>query len=115
VLAASDVLLAMIGKDWIGRRTFARARIHDPDDLVRIEVETALSRGVPLIPVLADGGAMPAARLLPESLQALRGYNAAPVETGRDFNVHMARLIAAIDSVLSRRGQVGAGERPPPP
>jgi hypothetical protein len=52
-----DVQLVMIGPQWltVSHREGARQgqrRLDDPDDLVRIEVESALARGIPVIPVL---------------------------------------------------------------
>jgi hypothetical protein len=102
-LAKSDIFLAMIGRRWTGPQRGAPARIMEADDLVRIEVETALGHGLPIIPVLLDDARMPAASALPDSLHELRSYNAAPVETGRDFNAQIARLIKAIDDLLARR------------
>jgi hypothetical protein len=49
-VAGCDVLLAVIGPNWLetpdegGRR-----RLDDPDDYVRVEVETALGRGIPVV------------------------------------------------------------------
>jgi hypothetical protein len=56
----------MIGPQWLtvcereGARQGQR-RLDDPDDFVRIEVESALARGIPVIPVLVDGAKMPGA------------------------------------------------------
>jgi hypothetical protein len=48
-----DVALAVIGPRWSGK-TKASRRIDDPKDFVRIEIESALQRGIPVIPVLID-------------------------------------------------------------
>src|ERR1700747_1122745 len=57
-VAACQVLVAVIGPAWLtaadGR---GRRRLDDPDDFVRLEIETALVRGVRVIPVLAQGAA----------------------------------------------------------
>ncbi len=47
-----DGLVAVIGSDWlqISDATGAR-RLDDPADLVRLEIATALERGVPVIPI----------------------------------------------------------------
>src|SRR5579871_6800881 len=47
-----DILLAVIGRRWLGPLRGGMRRIHDPRDFVRIEVESALDRGVHVIPVL---------------------------------------------------------------
>jgi hypothetical protein len=68
-------------------------------NVVRIEVETALTRDIPIIPVLLDGATMPSWRDLPKSLRAFADRNAAEVDGGRDFHRHMDRLIRAIDRI----------------
>src|SRR4051812_33687877 len=74
-LSECDVLLVIIGPRWFGEGK--HQRIHDEGDFVRIEVETALQRGVLVVPVLVDGAAMPQAGQLPETLQDLAFRNAA--------------------------------------
>ena len=67
-VAACQVLLAVIGPDWLmavderGRR-----RLDNPDDLVRLEIEAALARHVRVIPILVEGAVMPGQEDLPES------------------------------------------------
>ena len=55
-----DALLAVIGKHWVfGSNSDKKRRLDDPTDFVRVEIEAALTRDVPVIPVLVDGAAMP--------------------------------------------------------
>jgi hypothetical protein len=68
VLETSDILVAVVGPHWIGG-SGDRGRIQDAADPVRVEVETALARGMPVIPVLVDGARMPSPSDLPETLQ----------------------------------------------
>ena len=68
-LLAGDMLLAIVGHRWLGQREGARARMHDDNDPVRVEIETALQNGVTLIPVLVDGAPMPAPDELPSALE----------------------------------------------
>src|SRR6516225_9233926 len=68
ILARTDITLVVVGKRWFGARRGGR-RIDDPADPVRVEVETALRNGIPVVPVLVEGGAMPNANQLPESLK----------------------------------------------
>ena len=99
-LAGIDVLLVIIGPHWIGDPETSPARISDDEDLVRIEVETALKRGVLVIPVLIAGATMPSASQLPLALKPLAARNAAVVDGGRDFHPHMERLVQAIDQIF---------------
>ena len=49
-VAQCDVLLAIIGKNWINARDSSNVRrLDDPDDFVRVEIESALERGVRLV------------------------------------------------------------------
>jgi TIR domain len=63
-IGSSDVLLALIGPDWLtATDQDGRRRLDDPDDIVRLEVEAALECGVRVIPVLAEGATMPRGRV----------------------------------------------------
>src|SRR5262249_58258522 len=67
-VAACQVLLAIIGPNWL-TATDERGgrRLDNPDDLVRLEIEAALARGVRGIPILGEGAVMPGRAGLPES------------------------------------------------
>ncbi|HEY2476088.1 MAG TPA: toll/interleukin-1 receptor domain-containing protein [Candidatus Cybelea sp.] len=102
----TDTVLAVIGPHWRGDTTAGRPRLWDKGDPVRVELETALRRGIPIIPVLVMGAAMPASSELPPSLKELSFRNAIEVDAGRDFHPHVDRLIRSIEaSVL----QIKAG------
>jgi len=100
-LNEADVLLLIMGPTWSGPIESGSARIHDPADPVRVEAEAALRHGIPTIPVLVGGAAMPSPTELPETLEPLRYRNAAIVEAGLDFNAHIDRLIRAIEQIKS--------------
>ena len=106
-LLENKIFIAVIGPKWLGGQG-KEARINEENDPVRIEVETALQQGTPVVPVLVSGATMPKATELPPSLQNLCYLNAAEVDGGRDFHQHMGRLIYAIDQILK------ASEAPPP-
>jgi tetratricopeptide (TPR) repeat protein len=98
VLSKTGVLLAVIGPGWLGDKQ--RRRIDSPDDLVRIEIQTALQIGVPIIPVVVDYASMPRREDLPEGIEELAFRNAAEVSPGGDFHVHMDRLAQGIKAIL---------------
>jgi PQQ-dependent catabolism-associated CXXCW motif protein len=106
-LQENQILLAVIGPNWTGPVPGAPARIFDPADPVRIEVETALQRRIPTIPVLVGGATMPSPSELPESLKELPFYNAAEVSSGVDFHTHIDRLIRAMEQIIKERGSSG--------
>lgn len=72
-VAQCDVLLALIGPGWLEARIAPGAprRLDAASDFVRIEIASALKRGIPVVPVLLDGAPMPLESNLPEDLQAL--------------------------------------------
>ena len=72
-LLKTHILLAIVGPQWLGMATDGSAdRIQEESDPVRVEVETALRRRVPLIPVLIGSTKMPSSDLLPPSLKTSR-------------------------------------------
>jgi formylglycine-generating enzyme required for sulfatase activity len=105
-----DVLLAVIGRNWFGRTAEGVRRLDDPKDFVRIEIEAALVRGIPVIPVLIDKVPMPAESELPSSVASLAYRNAIMVDHGRDFHGHVDRLIRGIEWLVQR----GATPTPKP-
>jgi hypothetical protein len=104
ILADCGALLVVIGKGWRSQRKGQPARIMDPDDWVRIEVETALERGIPVVPLLIDGASLPARDQLPESLWPLLRRNALPVDSGRDFHAQLSRLVRDLSVQLGPAG-----------
>ena len=99
ILAKTDVGLVVVGKRWFGARRGGR-RIDNPADPVRVELEIILRRGMPVVPILVEGGAMPTADQLPDSLKELVYHNGLDVDSGRDFDQYIERLIRNIDPIL---------------
>ena len=100
-LLQSDVLVALIGANWLGRDETGTVRMQEETDPVRVEIETALERKMPIIPVLIDGAKMPGGVELPVSFGNFAYLNAAEVSSGHFFGVHVEHLIAAIDGLAS--------------
>jgi hypothetical protein len=96
-LQRADILIAIIGTKWLGASADGNSRIQEKTDPVRAEIETALEREMPILPVLVDGAKMPENSDLPSEFRSFAYLNAAEVATGRDFRSHMERLIGAID------------------
>jgi hypothetical protein len=107
-LKRTDIVLAVIGSNWIGADATGSARINEPTDAVRLEIETALAQKTPIIPVLVDGAKMPAKDAVPDQFGDFVYLNAADVAIGRDFRTHVDRLIEAIDLTLSGAAHVVA-------
>lgn len=108
ILADCGALLVVIGKGWRSQRKGQAARIMDPDDWVRIEVETALERAIPVVPLLIEGASLPSRDQLPESLWPLLRRNALPVDSGRDFHAQLSRLVRDLRLQLDPAGSAPA-------
>lgn len=97
-----EIMLVAIGLRWLDSINESGAqRLNDPDDFVRIEIESALARGIPVVPVLVGGASMPQASELPESLQPLVRRQAVKIERG-----HVQQ---AVDDMMKRMGLKKAG------
>lgn len=107
-LQRTDVLIAVIGAKWLGSNADGTSRMMEKDDPVRVEIETALERKTPILPVLVDGAKMPDGAELPAAFGNFAYLNATEVATGRDFHNHMERLIDAINGLAT-----GATSVPP--
>jgi hypothetical protein len=102
-LSQCRVLLAVMGERWSGtNEATATRRIDDPSDHVRLELELALARNIPVIPVLVRSFSIPAPDKLPQSLQSLAYRNGINVRPDPDFHGDMDRLIKGIGSHLTR-------------
>lgn len=108
VLSHAAAVVAIVGPDWLGAKATQHPRIDEPDDPVRVEIETALRQKLPVIPVLVGSASMPSANSLPGSLQAFAFLNAAAVHSGRDFRVHADRLIRALEAASQAKADHSA-------
>jgi hypothetical protein len=98
VVGRCDVVLAVIGDQWLAtaRPGEASSRLEDPKDFVRIELESALQRGIPVIPVLVRGAAVPHETELPSTLGTLAYRSGISVRADPDFHRDMDRLIDGV-------------------
>lgn len=95
-LKKCTVLLVVMGKDWLNiTDTDKRRRLDNPEDLVRIEIATALQRNIRVIPVLFDNIDVPAQSALPTDLQPLTLRQCISIsETNFDYDIrHLAEAI----------------------
>lgn len=104
VLLRTDVLLAVIGTNWLGRNSAGAVRMQEETDPVRVEIETAVERKTAIVPVLTDGAKMPESAELPSTFGNFAYLNALDISSGRDFNAHIERLIGAIDRLATPNG-----------
>ena len=96
-----DVLLAIIGDRWLeASDSSGNKRLEDQADFVRIEIESALQRGIPVIPLLVRDAHMPSEESLPPGLRKLVYRNGIPIRSDPDFHRDMDRLIAALEKYI---------------
>jgi chemotaxis protein histidine kinase CheA len=69
-LASCDLLLVMVGRGWLDIKNAAgKIRLEEPSDFVRLEIESALKRNIPVTPVLVQGAQMPTVDQLPGDIK----------------------------------------------
>jgi TIR domain len=99
-VGACDVVLAVIGKSWLTCLDAGnQPRLQSPRDFVHLELASALKRDIPVIPILVDGAAMPAATDLPGSLEALAWRNAVELRHAQ-WRVDIQSLVASLRTML---------------
>jgi WD40 repeat protein len=99
-VAECDVLLALIGQNWLTAVDDAGGmRLQNPNDFVRVEIESAMRLGKRVIPVLLNKAEMPRASDLPETLQPLARRNAVRLTQDR-FRADAQGLINALEGAL---------------
>ena len=99
-VGSCQVLLALIGPQWLTITDAKGARrIDDPEDFVRLEVETALNRDdVRVIPILVDNAKMPTPQELPEGLAGLTRRQAVEINP---VNFDTRRLLRVLNHTLN--------------
>jgi hypothetical protein len=104
-VGSCDVLLVLIGPQWLtisdenGHR-----RLDNPEDYVRLEIETALTRKIRVIPILVDEARIPHANELPPTLAPLVRRNAVEINPITfDTKRLMATVRKTLEQELARR------------
>lgn len=107
-LQQTAAVLVVIGTKWISLRGASGRRLDDEGDFVRLEVEKALGRGIPVVPVLVQGAALPSAGELPPSIAALARRQTAVIDHA-EFHADADRLCDRLEAMLGggRAGQSG--------
>lgn len=110
ILPRCRAALILIGPNWATARDQAgRRRLDDPNDWVRVEIETALQvSDLMVVPVLVNGAQMPHIEELPPSLQPILRRNAAVIRRDPDFRDDLERLAKALRTSV-RTGFVDFG------
>jgi hypothetical protein len=104
VVPQSAVIMVLVGDRWLEGQT-GRRRIDDPNDVVRFEIELALSRSVPIIPVLVDGAAFPTTAELPESIRGLSEFKGYPLSNA-NWDGELKTILSAVSSVAKTHAPI---------
>ena len=113
-VAQCDALLAVIGHSWLNATDERGSRrLDDPNDFVRIEIESALKQGKRVIPVLVHEARMPRPDELPEAIRPLATRNAVRL-THERFRADTQGLVKALQQTFEeadalRQAHVEAG------
>jgi hypothetical protein len=109
-VASCEVVLVVIGRQWLGCASDGRRRLDNPNDYVRLEIASALAGNVHVIPVLFEGASMPREHELPDDLKPLARRQALEVsETRWEFDV--GRLLDTLEERLYRGSSVAGVSR----
>ncbi|MDX2136907.1 MAG: serine/threonine-protein kinase [Chloroflexota bacterium] len=96
ILSNCTHLLLVIGRKGINTPENA---LQDPNDPVRVQLETAFKRpSLQVIPLLVDNAAMPDAASLPASLRPLETLTPQILGSGPMFEVAIARLVVQLQA-----------------
>jgi TIR domain len=104
-VSSADVLLPLIGLHWLtvtdenGQR-----RLDDPNDVLRLEIETALKTRVRVIPIQLHGAPMPKANQLPESLVALTRRQSVRIDD-EDWPHDVQKLVRALERIKREKAE----------
>jgi len=94
MMTECDVVLVVIGRRWVDAvDEHGQRRLDQAGDFVRLEIEAALRREIPVVPLLVDGATIPQPNQLPESLTDLAYRNGTQVRYDPDFHTDIDRLL----------------------
>lgn len=98
ILDQTAIVVAVIGPTWLTLADeHGKRRLDRDDDLVRQELATALERGIPIIPVLVGGAALPRQDELPEDISRLTSYLGTHVSHA-NFTSDISTLVQALEA-----------------
>ena len=101
-VGSCEILIAIIGRNWLSGTGETPRWVDNPNDFVRLEIATALSRDIRVIPVLVQRASMPKPHDLPDDLAKLTRRNAVELSDLRWQN-DVDQLISVLERVLVKR------------
>jgi len=102
-VAGSAAMIAMIGPGWLDvTDDEGNRRLDNPEDFVRFEIAEALSRDIPVLPVLLDGAELPKREQLPENMRGMLRRQAMDLHARR-FEADARDISRELRKILRRR------------
>jgi len=98
-VASCEVLIVIIGNEWLGAGSGGARRLDDPKDFVRIETAAALARGIRVVPLLVEDAPMPRAEQLPADLAPLVRRQALEL-SHKQWDATSGELIRTLEKLL---------------
>lgn len=99
----ANVLIAIIGPKWLNASVKGERRLDLPEDYVRLEIESALQKAIPIFPVLIDRATMPQPGQLPEPITELAYRNALFIPREPFFHTGVEKLIHEIEKLAPQK------------
>jgi hypothetical protein len=96
-------MLVVIGKDWLMARDpeTGERRLDQAVDFVRYEIEVALRRNIPVIPLFLDGVKSLPQSDLPDSIKLLTRRQGQAIRRAPDFDGDIGRLTKQLKRLLN--------------
>ncbi len=113
-----DILLAVIDSSWVDvvDPETGLKRLDNPDDFVRVEIASALKRGIPVVPLLYDGAPLPLETALSEDIRELVRRNGVQLNR-QSFQTDVMRLMKGLgfepQATAARSPEVAIGTSEP--
>lgn len=98
-LTGDPIVVTLITTKWNSRRG-GQPKLMDPIDHVRIELETALERGLTIVPVVYERASLPQKKHLPLKLHPLLKFQKLPFSSER-WEYDLGQLVNALRDLLN--------------
>src|SRR5215469_3345115 len=107
-----DVVVALVGPRWLtAGAEGGESPLMRPDDPVRVDLETALRRKLPIFLALTSGATRPQAPYLPPSLQPLAMLSPATLRNDPAFRRDAAQLMELLGNYVAPFGAARSAPR----
>ena len=106
-IGSCEILIAVIGREWLSPRGETPRYMDNPNDFVRLEIASALSRDIRVIPVLVKRASMPKPQDLPDDIAKFTRRNAVEL-SDNDWQNDVDQLIRVVERVLRQRAEAGS-------